>query len=466
MSVSGKVGYLFVCLMIVLLSIGVSSVSAETITSPSYKIDGNFGGSFGGQINSTNYKMSSIGGEAVVGNGASGSYIIDQQQTSSTVQTMQLSVQPGGLVGYYPLDENTGTTTADFSQYQNDGTFNESAAWYASGKIGSAISVEGAANPNSAIHVPDNANLPSGNAMTVEAWVNQDAWEANQAIATHWLYNNADPPARSGSWALQTGTNNNLRVFIADSQSDAGDNYVDTAANTWNSFDTWRHVAMVYDGTQTQANKVKVYIDGVLVSSTAYGTLPSSLQNSSGVFSIGSFPGLGRALYGGIDQVKLFNRALTAAEITAEYQAQNAGVATGLSLGTLTTASTTALADAVVRTNATDYSLAAQQDHDLQNGANFIPAVSGSIASPVTWSEGVTKGFGFTLTGAPTLDSKWNSGAKYAAMPSSSTTFYSGTGNINGVVDVISMRLRLDIAASQSIGTYNNTITYTGTITP
>ena len=102
----------------------------------------------------------------------------------------------------------------------------------------------------------------------------------------------------------------------------------------------------------------------------------------------------------------------------------------------------------------------------MQNGANFIPAVSGSIASPVTWSEGVTKGFGFTLTGAPTLDSKWNSGAKYAAMPSSSTTFYSGTGNINGVVDVISMRLRLDIAASQSIGTYNNTITYTGTITP
>lgn len=459
------IGYFIVSVGAILLGFGVSSVGAETITSPSYKINGNLGGSFGGQTNSTNYKMTAIGGEAIVGSGSSGSYIIDQQLTNAAAQTMEISVQPSGLVGYYPMDENTGTTTADASRYQNNGTFNESTTWYADGKIGSGVSIEGGLNNSSAVLVPDHGNLPSGSAMTFEAWVSQDTWMSNQAIATHWDYNGS-PGDRSGSWAIQTGADNNLRVFIADSQTDTGENYIDTDFNTWNVFNTWRHVVVVYDGTQAQADRVKVYIDGALVGSSVYGTLPSTLQNSDGALSIGSFPGLGRALFGGIDHVKLFNRALSSAEITAEYQAQNAGVATGLSLGTLTTASTTSLADAIVRTNVTDYTLAAQQDHDLQKGGDFIPAVSGSIAAPATWSEGVTKGLGFTLTGAPSLDSKWDSGAKYAAIPSSSTTFYTGTGHVEGVVDVVNLRLRLDIAAAQPIGAYSNTITYTGTMIP
>ena len=442
-----------------------STVFAETITSPSYKINGNFGGSFGGQTSSTSYTMSAIGGEAIVGNGSSGSYMIDQQQASASAQTMQLGVQPAGLVGYYPMDENAGTTTSDASQYQNDGTFNQATTWYPSGKIGSAVSIEGGSNSSSAVLVPDHSNLPSGSAMTVEAWVTQNEWMSNQAIATHWDYNGTIPE-RSGSWALQTGADHNLRVFIADSQGDVGDNYVDTDNNTWNSFNAWRHVAIVYDGTQSQANKVKVYIDGVLVGSTAFGTLASTLQNSDGALSIGSFPGLGRALFGGIDHVKLFNRALSAAEIGAEYTAQNAGIPTGLTLGTLTSGSTTSLMDAIVRTNATDYNLAVQQDHDLQSGANTIPAVGGSIATPLTWTEGVMKGLGFTLTGAPSLDGKWNSGAKYAAIPGSATTFYSATGHVNGTVDVVNLRLRLDINASQPTGAYSNNITYTGTMTP
>ena len=445
--------------LVAVLVFCASTATAARITSPNYQLDGNLGGSFGGDLSSSSYKMTSLGGEAIVGSGASGSYLLDQQQVSSSAQTMQLGVQPSGLVGFYPMDENTGTATADASRYQNNGAFNGSPAWTA-GKIGGAVSIEGAANNGNAVYIPDSADLPSGNAMTVEAWVKQDSWNGDQAIASHWNY------PSSGSWALQTGTNNNLRVFIANSQTDVGDNYVDTDANTWNSFNTWRHVVMVYDGTQVQAGKVKIYIDGVLVGSTAYGSLPSSLQNSSGTFSIGSVPGLGRALFGAIDQVKLFNRALSSTEIAAEYAAQNAGVSTGLTLGILSSGSTTSLVDAIVRTNASDYNLAVQQDRNLQSGANSIPPVSGSIGAPLTWNEGVTKGLGFTLTSAPTLDSKWNSGAKYAAIPSSATTFYSGTGHVDGTVDVVNLRLRLDTDASQPVGAYTNTLTYTGTVAP
>lgn len=466
MSYLGKISRTIGSTLAVALVFCASSVMAETITSPSYKIDGNLGGSFGGQTSSTSYKMSAIGGEAIVGNGSSGSYILDQQQSSPTAQTLQLGVQPAGLVGYYPMDENTGTTTADASQYQNDGTFNQATTWYPGGKIGSAASIEGGANNDSAVLVPDHSNLPSGSEMTIEAWVQQDEWMPNQAFASHWDYNGTIPE-RSGSWALQTGNADyNLRVFIADSQDDTGENYVDTASNSWNIFNTWRHVAVVFDGSLPQADRVRIYIDGTLVGSTVYGTLPSTLQNSDGAFSIGSFPGLGRSLFGGVDHVKLFNRALNAAEIDAEYTAQNAGITTGLTLGTLSSGSTTSLVDAIVRTDATDYNLSVQQDHNLQSGSDTIPAVGGTIASPSVWNEGVMKGLGFTLMAAPSLEGKWNSGANYAAIPSSATTFYSRTGHTGSVVDVVNLRLRLDVDASQPIGAYSNNITYTGTITP
>jgi hypothetical protein len=439
----------------------VSSATADRLTSPNYIINGNLGGSFGGSLSSSNYKMSAIGGETVVGAGAGGSYIIDQQtDTSSIVPSMNLAVQPGGLAAYYPLDENTGTTTADASSHQHNGSLSSPAAWYASGKLGSAVDMNG----SGAVLVPDNSDLPSATAMTVEAWVNQAASGANQTIASHWDYHGDG--SGSGSWALQTGPSNNLRIFVADSQGDLGNNYVDTATNTWNNFGSWHHVVMTYDGTQAQSAKVKVYVDGALVGSTAYGTLPGTLQNSSGALSIGSFPGLGRSMGGAIDQVKLFNRALSSAEVSAEYAAQNSGISAGLTLGTITNGSTMSLVDAIVRTNAASYNLSVQQDHDLQSGSNTIPAISGSINSPQAWNEGVTKGLGFTLTGAPTLDSRWSSGGSYAAVPAAATTFYSGSGHVNGAVDVVNLKLRLDTSSTQPAGSYANSITYTGTTLP
>jgi hypothetical protein len=225
-------------------------------------------------------------------------------------------------------------------------------------------------------------------------------------------------------------------------------------------------VAFVYDGAQSQADKVKIYVNGIRPSAATGGTLPSSLQNSSAPFSIGSTNGTGGAFPGSIDHAKLFNRALSAAEIKAEYNAQNAGASTGFGFEPAPGSSTTSATDAIVRTNSPDYTISIQQDHDLQSGANSIPAVGGSIASPLTWDEATTEGFGFTLTNAPVLDAKWNSGAKYAAFPSSATSFYSGTGNASKTAEVINLQLRLRTPDTQALGSYGNSVTYTGTMIP
>jgi hypothetical protein len=404
--------------------------------------------------------MTSIGGETVIGQGKSASYIMDQQQTAAS--TMQLAVQPTGLVAYYPLDENTGTTVADASRYQNNGTLNSPASWNASGKIGSAVNMNGTTDSagTGAVLVSNNANLPTGSAMTVELWANQSQWVTNQAFASQWNY------STSGSWAVQTGASNNLRIYIAGSQTDTGTNYVDTTSGTWNSFNVWRHVVMTFDGSQAAASRVKVYIDGVQAGTTVTGTIPASLQSSTGAFSIGSFPGLGRALTGSVDQVKLFNRALSLGEVTAEYNGQSAGTPGGLALGTIAGSSTTSSVDAIVRTNVSSYTIAVNQNHDLQSGVNTIPAIGSTISSPAAWVEGTTHGLGFTVTSAPILDSKWGSGNNYAAIPTTGTTFYSGSSHSSSVVDVINFQLRAGTATTQSSGNYSNTVTYTGTTIP
>jgi hypothetical protein len=443
-----------------------SSAAADRISSPNYIINGNAGGSFGGQLSSTNYKMSAIGGETVVGNGASGSYIIDQQGGSDpAVPSMSLAVQPSGLVAYYPLDENTGTTTADASQYQHNGTLKTTAAWDANGKLGSAIDINGSTVSSlgdGSVNIPDNANLPTGSQMTFEAWVNCDDPNMSniKTIASQWN------PGVSESWKISAGYGR-IWVYIQPTLTGGGSNYVPTSDTAFNTAATWRHVVVVYDGSQAQVDRVKIYIDGTraaIVGST--NTMPASLQDSSAPFSIGSQNGTTNSFPGLIDHVKLFNRALSPSEVTAEYGAQNTGTAAGLSLGTIIAGSTTSLVDAMVRTNVPGYDLSIQQDHDLQNGANSIPAVSGSISSPAAWNESITKGLGFTLTGAPTLDGKWNSGGSYAGIPSSATTFYSGSGHVNGVVDVVNLRLRLDTSIYQTPGNYANSITYTGTMIP
>lgn len=123
-----------------------------------------------------------------------------------------------------------------------------------------------------------------------------------------------------------------------------------------------------------------------------------------------------------------------------------------------------------VATDNSSYVLSVHQDKNLTNGSFTIPSVSGTIASPVTWVEGTTKGLGFTLASASaagTLDPKWSTGNAYAALPTTptDTTFYSRGSNANYTTDTIGFRYRLDVSNTQVSGTYTNNVTITCTAT-
>lgn len=118
------------------------------------------------------------------------------------------------------------------------------------------------------------------------------------------------------------------------------------------------------------------------------------------------------------------------------------------------------------------YSLSIQEDHSLRHTdtVTTIPDFPGTIAVPVTWN--TQDAFGFTLLSGTCIDSKWNSGNDYAAVPTSSTETHNTGRQYTGCpgykapatgADTTTARYRLDPPTTQKSGVYTNLITFTAT---
>ena len=422
------------------------TATADRYSSTSYIIDASVMSAVGGAQSSTSYRLTSSGGEAIVGNGLAGSYKLGFGYVSELEKSLLLTVQPSGLVAAYQLDESTGTGTYDSSYYRVTGSLVNAPTW-AAGKLGGGVQFNGSTQ---AINVGNPAHLQLSSKGTLSAWVKTSTATGTQGLVTKasnfWMGLSAGRPAM---YDWPTG------VTCTDLTTSLADN-------------TWHHMALTLDSGVTDGSTI--YVDGI-----AKKTCTWTPQGQSGAVALASVS-TGVSTYshflnGTMDHVKIFNRILSPEEIAAERSAQNGGTPSGLTLGTITpNTSNTALADIIVQTDSGGYTLAVNQNNDLTSGAYTIPAISGSIASPASWSEGTTKGLGFTLTAtnATAIPGTWSGGSSYAPLPGTATSFYTRTGTQAAVGDYITMRLRADVAASQptTSGSYSNIMTITGTMTP
>lgn len=433
-------------------------VNAERMSSTNFVLNGNASSSFGGNTGSTSYGMFSTGGEPVIGKGASGSFILGEGFVAQSEESIAMTVQPGGLLGFWNFDEATGKQFADSSATRADanmGTAHDSDITHGTGKLGGGAIGSGA-NDDSNILIPTGSIQPSS--VTMSVWVEPSTMNDFDSLCSYY----ANPSFDWGPFELYTWSSDKFHWAVRTN----ADNQITTAASF--PAGSWYHVVGTYDAATGVS---KLYVNGVLSQTgnftpAAISYTTANAENNISCFNNPRWPGEG--LQGKLDHLKIFNRALREDEVKAEYDAQNSGVPTGISLGSVTPGSSnTALQDVIIRTDSGQYGVTLSQNHNLQNGATTIPAISASIASPAAWSEGVTKGLGFTLINAPALDVKWGSGANYAAIPSTATSFYSRTSHASSdTIDVINSRLRLDTAATQGTGAYSNTVTYTGTTIP
>lgn len=221
-----------------------------------------------------------------------------------------------GLVGYWPFDgkdTNLGSNTAevlDRSGQGNNGNWMNHASTTASGVMGQAILLDGT-NDFVDFGLPASLNL-TGTAVTLAAWVNTKslAGSAIQRIISM-PYIETDG---SEKYALLINNSTDLVEFTL-SLDTIGDSI--TAAYSSKYVNEWHHIAGVYEN-----DVMRIYIDGVLVAGpTNHVYSTPNITSATGNFLIGRYgPTFGQYFNGAIDDARVYNRALSQAEITQLYQ--------------------------------------------------------------------------------------------------------------------------------------------------
>jgi hypothetical protein len=167
------------------------------------------------------------------------------------------------------------------------------------GKIGDALSFNGTSNN---VLVNDSVNLNFTTSMSVSVWIKWNVSPSTGAPYATIVNKNGDRQYR----LQHNGTNTNFEFGIKTNIADA---YVTSLTSP--SAGVWYHLVGTWDGSL-----IKLYINGVLEKTgTRTGTIPSSTIP----VKIGSSSSNARWFNGIIDEVNLWDRALTQEEVTEVY---------------------------------------------------------------------------------------------------------------------------------------------------
>ena len=209
---------------------------------------------------------------------------------------------PNGLVAAYNFNEGSGATVADASGNGLTGTI-QGATWTTGGRYGNALSFNGA---DSYVDLGNPTLLRITGSFTLSAWIKAAANPPNDGQII------AKSDTASG-WQLKTTPDTGPHTFGA-RITGAVNSPTRRYSTTVRSLNVWYHVAGVYDAT---AGTFDLYVNGVRDNGTLVGTIPSSQINSLVNVNIGRRTG-GTYFNGIIDEVRIYNRALTQAQIQSD----------------------------------------------------------------------------------------------------------------------------------------------------
>jgi hypothetical protein len=200
-----------------------------------------------------------------------------------------------GLVAAYPFDEGAGTTVSDVSGNGNNGTI-INATWTASGRYGNALVFDGT---SALVTVNDSSSLELNTAMTLEAWVNP---VTVNNVYCDVIYKGNDNYFLEGTTINGSGVPGIGGTFGAADVVLFGP--VPLTPNTW------AHLAATYDGAMT-----RLYVNGTQVASQPQ---TGTIATSTNALQIGGDSIYSQFFQGTIDEVRIYNRALSAMEIQAD----------------------------------------------------------------------------------------------------------------------------------------------------
>jgi sugar lactone lactonase YvrE len=268
-----------------------------------------------------------VTGMIYVGNTRNGSQTGNVFVIAGPVPAGQCAAKPAGMVGWWAA-ENSGSDSAG----ANNVTLSPTGASYVTGMVGRAFSFDGTSG--FAENTSPDSTLNIGNqSWTISAWANSsDTGATSQEIVSRYACGWNCTSQNGAEYELYLDGTGHATFAVRDSS------YSSSAFSASGSTDLrdggWHLVTGVLDRAATQ---VEVYVDGALqgnISASGLGDIadPGSpleigrlfIQTFSPYHPIDYFNGM-------IDEVQVYNRALTAAEIQAIHAAGSAGVCTASS---------------------------------------------------------------------------------------------------------------------------------------
>jgi glucose/arabinose dehydrogenase/chitodextrinase len=225
--------------------------------------------------------------------------------TSATVSVTVSNAPPptGAPVAAYAFDEGAGNTAADATGHGLNGTLTNGATWGA-GKYGSAVALDGI---NDYVNLGNPTSLQLTGSMTISAWINSAAFPADDAAVV----------SKRGAigYQLDTTIDTGPRAIGFKLTNSSGANMMRYGATAMQP-NAWYHIAGVYNAT---ARTMDVYLNGQLDNGSLVGTITSTQQNSPQNVYVGERVAAGSFAFNGrIDDVRIYGRTLTAAEIQAD----------------------------------------------------------------------------------------------------------------------------------------------------
>jgi prepilin-type N-terminal cleavage/methylation domain-containing protein len=203
----------------------------------------------------------------------------------------------GNLVGWWRFDEGSGTSATDSSGNGNNGNL-VGGATYVTGQFGNALQFDGV---DDYVSLPD-TNLSFLSPYTISVWFNPNDLSNNGAIFGKEYYE------------YQFDLQGSLLRWTQYNTTGSG---VIGLARTITSANTWYHAVATFDGTTAI-----LYVNGsaVTTDNAFYGTA-RDIANQTRI-GTGYSHNLAQQLYyfhGLIDDVRIYNRALTTSEVQQLY---------------------------------------------------------------------------------------------------------------------------------------------------
>src|SRR6266481_6089344 len=244
----------------------------------------------------------------LVSAGETNSHPAPQAATSFAPSLTASPVLPTATYGF---NEGSGNTTADASGNANMGTLS-GLSWTTAGRYGSALSFNGT---NAYVEAANSNSLNPGTAATFSAWVNVLAASANiSSVVNKWSQTIDDE--------YLFGLDSSNRLTFA-WQTTGGNvwgppSYYIVSGNAQVPLSTWTYVTVVRNGPA-----ISFYINGNLDASFGAAADANPFRSGINTLRIGgqNRGGTARVLNGTIDEVRMYNQALTPAQIQSDMNA-------------------------------------------------------------------------------------------------------------------------------------------------